>query len=150
MTHEEARHLLDQVGVLKNACDLDLFMFFARHPRSLLSSESLAAFLGYELKAIADSLEALLAAGLLDRRQTPAHAARLYLLAIDTTKGGHRHWLASLLGAASTREGRLVLRQALTRRPRPNATSRGLARIPAAPLTSPRRSVPPKRRTGTE
>jgi hypothetical protein len=29
-------------------CDLDLLIFFARHPRILLASEQLAVLLGYE------------------------------------------------------------------------------------------------------
>jgi hypothetical protein len=70
MTYEDAHRLLDRIGVLNNPCDLDLVIFFAGHPRSLLASESLASFLGYELKEIADSLDTLLAAGLLTRAQS--------------------------------------------------------------------------------
>ena len=66
-------------------CDLDLAVFFARHPRSLLSSDSLSAFLGYQIKDIADSLDVLLAAGILRRRQTSAHAARLYELTMESS-----------------------------------------------------------------
>ena len=36
---------------------IDRFIFFARYPRTLLSSESLASFLGYDLKDIAESLD---------------------------------------------------------------------------------------------
>jgi hypothetical protein len=110
---DEARRLLGRVGILRNACDLDLLIFFVRHPRALLSSESLAGFLGYNLKDIADSLEVLLAGGLLHRKQTPAHAARLYELA----NGDANHeWVASLLEFASTRPGRLALKETLVRR----------------------------------
>ena len=112
MREEDARRLIDRIGVLNNACDLDLLIFFARHPRSLLASESLANFLGYDLKEIADSLETLLAAGLLTRTQTPAHAARLYVFAPEATNGD---WFPSLVALASTREGRLAFRQALPR-----------------------------------
>ena len=119
MTFDEARRLLDRIGVLQHDCDLDLLVFFARHPRSLLASETLASFLGYELKEIADSLEVLLAASLLTRTQTKAHAARLYVLATDVRTGGTNHdWLPSLMAVAATREGRLVLKQALARRRR--------------------------------
>ena len=117
MKREDARRLLDQIAVLRRGCDLDLLIFFARHPRSLLASESLAGFLGYDLKAVAESLDVLLGAGLLTRTQTPAHAARLYVLAIDGTNGGTTaDWLPSVIALASTREGRLALRDALTER----------------------------------
>lgn len=119
MKRENARRLLGRIRVLKHACDLDLLVFFARHPRSLLASESLASFLGYDLKDIADSLEVLLGAGLLTRTQTPTHAARLYVFAADGTNGGtDGGWLPSLLEMASTREGRLALRDTLARRSR--------------------------------
>lgn len=41
------RLLLDGVPTLRRACDLDLLLFFARRPVSLLTSEQLAAFVGY-------------------------------------------------------------------------------------------------------
>ena len=110
MKREEARRLLDRIGVLRHRSDLDLLLFFARHPRSLLSSEAVAAFLGYDLKQIAESLETLLSAGLLQRTQTEAHAARMYVFAADGPHGG---WLPSLLRLASTREGRLALLEAI-------------------------------------
>lgn len=42
---EHARRLLDRIGVLGHPSDLDLLIFFARHPRSLLASEHLATLL---------------------------------------------------------------------------------------------------------
>jgi hypothetical protein len=153
MTHDDAYRLLDRIGVVKNPCDLDLLIFFAWHPRSLLASESVASFLGYDLKEIADSLDTMLAAGLLTRTQSSAHAARLYVFAIDETHGGINHeWLRSLLAAAATREGRLVLRGALAHRRRRESTSEGIAPMESAALTKPgpRRIVPPNWRTGTE
>ncbi len=117
MDRDEARRLLDRIRVLKHACDLDLLVFFARHPRSLLASESLASFLGYDLKNIAGSLDVLLGAGLLKRAQTPAHAARLYVFALNGTQGGpDGGCLPALLSMASTRQGRLALREALGHR----------------------------------
>jgi len=153
MTHDDARRLLDRIGVLRHACDLDLLIFFARHPRSLLASESLASFLGYDLKDIADSLDTLLAAGLLTRAQTPMHAARLYVFAIGNSNDStNDHWLASLLAMGSTREGRLVLRKALASSQRRDPTSGDTApfRPDAVTKTGPRAIVPPKQRTGTE
>jgi hypothetical protein len=103
---EDARRVLDQVGVLRQRSDLDLLIFFARHPRTLLTSEQLATFLGYELPQIAASLELLLDAGYLTRTQNRAHAARLYVFSVGAGTGG---WLPALLELASTREGRLIL-----------------------------------------
>ena len=116
MNREGARRLLDRIPVLKHACDLDLLVFFARHPRSLLASESLACFLGYGIKDIAESLDVLLGAGLLKRAQTPAHAARLYVFALNGAQvGPDGGWLPALLEMASTRQGRLALRESLGR-----------------------------------
>ncbi len=110
MTREDVGQLLGRVGSLRQACDLDLLLFFSRHSHSFLASESLARLLGYDLNKIAESLEILLNMGLITRAQTPAHAARLYVLAMD---GPHVEWLPSLVQAASTRGGRLLLLQAL-------------------------------------
>jgi hypothetical protein len=112
LNREDARQLLDQIGVLKHACDVDLLVFFARHPRTLLTSEQLAAWLGYDLKQIAESLEMLLEAGLLTRTQNPTHAARMYIFAV----GKSYDWIPPLLELASTRAGRLAVREELSRR----------------------------------
>ena len=119
-TIEEARKLLERARILREPADFDLLVFFARHPRTLLASESLAALLGYELKDIARSLEALLECGLLKRTQTSAHAARLYVFAADAP----HEWLPPLLKMAATRAGRLALRQILANRPREKPVSR--------------------------
>ena len=47
MKDEQARCLLDRIGILRDRCDLDLLLFFVRHPRVLLSSEQIAALRGY-------------------------------------------------------------------------------------------------------
>jgi hypothetical protein len=75
--------------------------------------DSLAAFVGCSHYQIAASIEVLLSAGLLQRRQTPAHAARLYAFEPDAATGA---WLPALLEAAATRTGRLALREALAAR----------------------------------
>lgn len=106
MKRDDARRLLDRIGILRHPCDLDLLLFFARHPRALITSEQVAAWLGYELKQIAISLETLLTSGLLTRTQNPTRAARMYVLAFGGTSGG---WLPSLLAFAATREGRLAI-----------------------------------------
>jgi hypothetical protein len=112
MNLEDIPPLLDRIGLLRHPCDLDLLLFFARHPRTLITSEQLAVWLGYELKQIADSLEILLDGGLLTRTQNPTHAARMYVFSVGGTPGG---WLPSLLKLASTRQGRLAAIQALSR-----------------------------------
>lgn len=106
MNHEDPRHLLDDVRVLKHPCDLDLLLFFSRHPRALVTSEQLSSWLGYELAQIAESLDVLLSAGILTRTQNPAHAARLYVLSTAVVGGGS---FPSLLHLASTRTGRLAI-----------------------------------------
>lgn len=113
MNREHVDRLLDQIGVLRHPCDLDLLLFFARHPRTLLTSEQLAIWLGYENKRIADSLEILLAVGFLTRTQHPTHAARMYVFDIGGTTGG---WLPPLLELTSTREGLLAMKEALATR----------------------------------
>ena len=145
MTPAEARSLLQRLGV-RDACDLDLLIFLARHPRTLLSSESLASFLGYDLQDVAESLEVLMAAHLLTRAQTPAHAARLYVFAMDDANGD---WLPSLLALVSTRSGRLAVRESLGKGKR-DARIAGSDATPRSIVTSgPRRvAEQPKRRAG--
>ena len=108
MTGRRFEHLLGSIGVLRHPCDLDLLVFFHRHPRSILTSERLAAYVGYDLNQLARSLDLLTDAGLLERSQNPTHAARLYVL--QTPETG---WLASVLDIASTREGRKKLIQSM-------------------------------------
>ena len=139
MTVEDARSLLDRIGVLGHRSDLDLLIFFARHPRSLLTSETLVAFLGYEPKDIAESLEVLMSAVLLQRSQTETHAARMYVFA---AAGPHREWFPSLLRMASSREGRLALREALGPRS-PRGTHHAQIPSPEPRAPSPRSHVVP-------
>lgn len=128
---EDVRRLLDRVGGLEHACDVDLLVFFARHPRTLITSEQLATWLGYELKQIAASLEVLLDSGLLIRSQSPAHAARLYVLVTGGTSGG---WLPSLLELASTRAGRLAIRDVIAAKDTEDRPTGRSARRASAPL----------------
>ncbi|MEO8632330.1 MAG: hypothetical protein ABI466_03150 [Chloroflexota bacterium] len=121
------RQLLDRITVLRRTCDLDLLLFFARHPRSLLTSENIAAYLGYDLKDVADSLDVLSSAGIVTRSQT-THVARMYVFTPGGTDGG---WLLSLIELASTREGRVALAEAL-------AGARGTSRGPLALVASDR------------
>src|SRR5207247_11259236 len=95
------QHLLGSIGTLRHPCDLDLLLFFHRHPRTILTSERLAAYVGYELNQLARSLDRLTDAGLLERSQNPTHGVRLYVLKTPETG-----WLVSVLDIESTREGR--------------------------------------------
>ena len=88
--------------MLRHACDVDLLSFFNRHPQSLLTSDQLAAFVGYGLPQIAKSLEAFIAAGLIERSQNPTHYARMYRL----VRGAPDDWLGSIMKVVSTRRGR--------------------------------------------
>ena len=110
----DARTLLNRMPALQRPCDLDLLVFFARHWRALLSSEQLARLLGYPLKEIARSRDALVAAGVLTRAQDPAHPQRMYELDPECINGGP---LPAIVTLASTPAGRLSLRLALTRVP---------------------------------
>ncbi|MBY0495929.1 MAG: hypothetical protein K2Y23_17100 [Cyanobacteria bacterium] len=111
--HSKAGALLEEFDVLRRPSDLDLLIFFARHPRALLVSEQIAAFLGYDVKDVSASLDRLLAARLLTRTPTRKHAARMYALAAIPEGGG---WLPALMQVASTRDGRLALISALKER----------------------------------
>lgn len=102
------QHLLASTGALRHPCDLDLLLFFHRHPHALLTSERLAAYVGYDLNQIARSLDLLTDAGLLTRSQNSTHAARMYVL--QTPRSG---WLVSLIDIASTRNGRRNLLDAM-------------------------------------
>lgn len=116
MTEVDARHLLDEFDVLRNPCDLDLLIFFARHPRALLSTGHIGAFSGHGPKDIAASLELLLTAALLTRVPHARHPGRMYELA--TNESQKATWLAAVTQVASTREGRLALLRELKARRR--------------------------------
>jgi hypothetical protein len=102
--------LLDDLGVVRHPCDLDALVFFSQYPRALLTREQLGAFVGYNLKQIVKSLDALIDAGLLERSQNPNHPAELYVLVFDGPRGDS---LSSLVKIASTSRGRRQLLQVL-------------------------------------
>lgn len=119
---EALKQILAQVPVIQNACDLDLLLFLHRHPRTLLTSEQIAGFVGYNIKDIAAALDGFIEAGLLGRTtQQSTHAARLFLLLLDGPQGPG---LSALLELARTREGRNATLEALNGgRPRRGQTS---------------------------
>src|SRR5262245_41234511 len=110
MQRRRFERLLGDLRILRHPCALDLLLFFRRHPRVILSGDRLAAYVGYDLNQLTCSLDVLADAGLLERSQSPTHAAPLYVMKIPEIG-----WLASLLDMASTREGRDQLIQAMKR-----------------------------------
>jgi hypothetical protein len=107
MDADELQRLLGSARGVRHACDLDLLLFFHRHPMSLLTSEQLVASVGYERERVAQSLEGLIDAGYLTRSQNRTHAARLYILQTAAVPTGPA--LAALLQVGSTRQGRQAL-----------------------------------------
>ena len=57
MTPKRIGDLLDRIGCLEHLSDLDLLLFFYRHPQAFLSSERLAVYVGYDLLQAKRSLE---------------------------------------------------------------------------------------------
>lgn len=112
-TWDDAQILIERIAALRHPCDLDLLVFFVKHPHTLMASEQLATFMGYDINRVACSLDVLLEAGLITRSQNRAQVARLYVLA---TGGVHGGWLPALAKAASTPAGRLAMIEVLKRR----------------------------------
>ena len=139
---DRADRLLERIGVLRHPSDLDLLVFFAKHPHSLLASEHLATFLGYPNKEMAASLDLLVDAGLVTRSQSERHPARMFIFA---ERDPDRDWFSDLLTIAGTREGRLAILRTLRRRgsgrDAPSEASSAAAR-PARPvLVGPKRTA---------
>ena len=100
-TDPMAAQLIDAAG-LRDACDLDLLLFFSRHPRVVLSSEQLAAYVGYELAQVARALDRLLETGLLRRTLNQGAPGRMYVLEVDSATGVARTSPASVCDAGWT------------------------------------------------
>jgi hypothetical protein len=110
-TQPELANLLARTPFIRNACDLDLIVFLHRHPRTLLTSEQLAGFLGYSLKDTAKALDSFIEVGLLERTtQQSMHAARMFVLLLDGPQAGG---IRPLLELGSTRVGRAGILEAL-------------------------------------
>ena len=107
---QRIQRLLASATVIASACELDLLVFLTRHPLTLLTNEQLAAFVGYDTKRIAKSVEAFIEAGLLERTQNTTHAARMYVLLLDGPRTGE---IQALVDLASTRQGRGAVLQVL-------------------------------------
>jgi hypothetical protein len=107
-TDPVAVQLVEAAG-LRDACDLDLLLFFTRHPRVVLSSEQLAAFVGYELAQVARALDRLLEIGLLRRMLNQGTPGRMYVLEL----GAADEWLEPLKRVCATPDGRNALKRLL-------------------------------------
>jgi hypothetical protein len=103
---------LIEVAGLRAACDLDLLLFFSRHPRVVLSSEHLAAYVGYDLPEVARALDLLLAAGLLKRTLNHGAPGRMYVLEVDHAE----EWLELLRRVCAMPDGRNALKTLLRQR----------------------------------
>ena len=112
-----------------------MLVFFSQYPRALLTREQLGAFVGYILKQIVKSLDALIEAGLLERSQNPNRPAELYVLVLD---GPHGDSLSSLVKIASTSRGRRHLLQVLKSE---SPEARDARATTALPRTSPERGA---------
>lgn len=128
MDTKELRAALERISGIRHPCDLDLLLFFYRHPCALLTSERIVEYVGYDRDRVSKSLDGLIDAGLLSRSPNPAHAARLYLLKLQGRPGGP---LEPLLHFAATRPGRREVMQLLEPAPRgaPTAGNRPSASI---------------------
>ena len=103
--------LVEAAG-LREPTELDLLLFFLRHPRVVLSSEQLARYVGHEVPHVARALEVLLGAGLLRRVLCQGAAGRMYVLAADQSAG----WLEPVERLCATPNGRRALRATLKAR----------------------------------
>jgi hypothetical protein len=103
--------VLGAIG-LRDACDLDLLLFFTRHPSVVLSSEQLAAYVGYDLPQVARSLDLLVGANLLRRSLNQGTSGRMYALEIHRSG----EWLEPLRQTCATADGRRALRAMLRQR----------------------------------
>jgi hypothetical protein len=102
------------VDALTRQCDLDVLLFFSRHPRALLTLDDLVSRVGYSHEEVRAALHVLQGAGLMAWSKNAfedLEASRLYQL----TPGTWEDLLPAFLWAAKTPEGRRALRLALRR-----------------------------------
>jgi hypothetical protein len=101
------------LDMLAHPCDLDLLLFFSRHPRALLTVDDLVSRVGYHDGQIRAGLDRLQSAGIVTWSKEPPQesvpAARLFAL----TQGIWVDILPVILWVASTPTGRNALRDAL-------------------------------------
>ena len=103
--------LVEAAGI-REACELDLLLFFARHPRVVLSSEQLATYVGHKVEHVERALELMLGASLLKQRLNAGAAGGMYVLAADHVA----QWLEPVRRLCATPDGRHALRTLLKER----------------------------------
>jgi len=87
-------------------CAADLLRYFQRHPTVYVTTDQLAACVGYAPDHIEAGILTLTRAGLLVQRRQPGLTAALYRLVAEA-------WLSELVRAASSASGRRQLRRVL-------------------------------------
>ncbi len=116
-TTDIAAVTLVEAAGLRDACDLDLLLFFSRHPRVVLGGEQLATYVGYEVQQVARALDLFLGRGLLKRTLHPSAPGRMYVLEVDHAE----EWLEPLRKLCAMPDGRNALKALLKQRQAENA-----------------------------
>ena len=111
MPADSVHELLDRINALRDPTDLDLLLFFFRHPHVLLTVERVAALVGRDGQRVTVALNGLIDAGLIERITERGLASHIYALRRPVKDA-----LLSLLTIASSRAGRLAVLQALSNR----------------------------------
>ena len=89
---------------IDDPCARDLLLFFYRHPRAVLTSDRLALYVGYELSAVATSLNFLSAKGLVTRVERPTTSVLMFVLTLDS-QGAHQSSAHASTGNPRARDG---------------------------------------------
>ena len=98
---------------LMHPCDLELLVYFSRHPACVLTRTDLAHAVGHDVRQITASLDGLAAAKLLRYSQAASSTAQAPVESYRLTPGLWTEVLPALLRLASSAEGRQRLYQAL-------------------------------------
>lgn len=118
----EILQFVEAAGI-REACEFDLLLFFARHPRVVLRPEHIATYVGHEVQHVARALEQMLAASLLKRGLSPGAGGTMYVLAADHVA----QWLEPVRRLCATPDGRHALRTLLKERRSHTHTMNGSA-----------------------
>ena len=102
------------LNLLDCPCDLDVLIFFCRHPNALLTLDNIAARVGYNVHDITTSIDVLIAAGVLGRSEEGAERRRSEAFLYRLMPGRWDAIAEALSWLASSADGRRSLRRALT------------------------------------
>jgi hypothetical protein len=109
-----ARHARALLGLLEHPCDLDLIVFFSRHPRALLTLHDVAARVGYGEDQVRAGVDTLQRAGLLTWSKGGSDESGSDARLFQLMPGAWADILPAFLWVARSVEGRRTLRRALT------------------------------------